>query len=510
MLAQIILIENVSLTGPVQPAGISTVVAIDGRVEYCKPQVAFLFDGGLLARMNKIDAVVFAEGVDLSAARPYPVKHGLWTWSGVSREVRPGLLIRSDLVLTLILTMQEGWTPIKIGPWESIDGDDYDFSSSSYGGAESDGFVLDKKRELIAVTVRENNRVSLKDTIGFLKFNFESNLNPNPKPHTPPELNANFNIIGLLNITLDPEKGDYTTLFQRFDPNSVASSPGCHVPIALLLDGSLTYHFRSPVEAGDLWNSGTGVNTLTQEPQPSRLTRTMPRSIRDKLSPPSEVVVPSDTGGIHTLIFRPTSYDGGGAIQPLLWFHGGPMTVMGFDYNPLLNYIANLGYLVCVPNFRGSTGFGVDYMDEVLGDGCGDADLTDCFTVGAWLVEQEPQSLGVNLDLRRGIGVAGHSWGGYLAFMCAVTPRAAPVNWPGPQQLFSCSVACAGITDWFIQQRETEVRYYDYALMGGWVYKDQVAMRARKASPKTYASKLEVPLLVLHGEVMSFSQIIVP
>ena len=186
------------------------------------------------------------------------------------------------------------------------------------------------------------------------------------------------------------------------------------------------------------------------------------------------------------------------------------MTVMGFDYNPLLNYIANLGYLVCVPNFRGSTGFGVDYMDEVLGDGCGDADLTDCFTVGAWLVEQEPQSLGVNLDLRRGIGVAGHSWGGYLAFMCAVTPRAAPVNWPGPQQLFSCSVACAGITDWFIQQRETEVRYYDYALMGGWVYKDQVAMRARKASPKTYASKLEVPLLVLHGEVMSFSQIIVP
>lgn len=93
MLAQIILIENVSLEGPVVPAGISSVVAMDGRVEYCKPQVAFLFDGGLLARMNMIDAAVIKEGVDLAAATPYPVKHGLWTWSGVSREVRVGASI---------------------------------------------------------------------------------------------------------------------------------------------------------------------------------------------------------------------------------------------------------------------------------------------------------------------------------------------------------------------------------------------------------------------------------
>ena len=46
------------------------------------------------------------------------------------------------------------------------------------------------------------------------------------------------------------------------------------------------------------------------------------------------------------------------------------MTVMSFDYNPLLAWLANLGYVVCVPNFRGSTGFGVDHMDAVLGDGC--------------------------------------------------------------------------------------------------------------------------------------------
>ena len=35
---------------------------------------------------------------------------------------------------------------------------------------------------------------------------------------------------------------------------------------------------------------------------------------------------------------------------------------------------------------------------------------------------------------------------------------------------FSCGIAMAGIADWFVQQRHTEVRYYDYALMGGWVY----------------------------------------
>ena len=44
------------------------------------------------------------------------------------------------------------------------------------------------------------------------------------------------------------------------------------------------------------------------------------------------------------------------------------------------------------------------------------------------------------------------------------------------------------------------MRYYDYALMGGWVYEKEVAARAREASPIARAAELRAPLLVLHGD----------
>ena len=72
------------------------------------------------------------------------------------------------------------------------------------------------------------------------------------------------------------------------------------------------------------------------------------------------------------------------------------------------------GYVVCVPNFSGSTGFGVEHMDSVLGKGCGIADLADCLAAAQYMRGMTD----ARVDLRRGVGVAGHSWGGYLSLMC--------------------------------------------------------------------------------------------
>ena len=47
--------------------------------------------------------------------------------------------------------------------------------------------------------------------------------------------------------------------------------------------------------------------------------------------------------------------------------------------------LASLGYFVCIPNFTGSTGFGIPLMDAVLGDGCGVADLADCVACARFL-----------------------------------------------------------------------------------------------------------------------------
>ena len=161
---------------------------------------------------------------------------------------------------------------------------------------------------------------------------------------------------------------------------------------------------------------------------------------------------------------------------------------------------------MCVPNFAGSTGFGINHMDSVLGDGCGVADMSDCVAAAQYLCSLSVSD--ARVDLKRGVGVAGHSWGGYLSLMCMTQPPPTSAE-PGsadagtsPDSLysFSCGIALAGIADWFVQQRNTEVRYYDYALMGGWVYEQHVLERARAASPLTRASNLAAPLLVLHGD----------
>merc|ERR550532_1758525 len=131
-------------------------------------------------------------------------------------------------------------------------------------------------------------------------------------------------------------------------------------------------------------------------------------------------------------------------------------------------------------------------MNRVLDDGCGTNDLSDCLACAEYL-KSEAAREEQRLDLSRGVAVGGHSWGGYLAFMCMLQQT-------DGQSVFSCGVATSGISDWFVQQRHTEVRYYDYALMGGWVYEKEVAARAREVSPITKASDLRAPILILHGD----------
>jgi hypothetical protein len=79
---------------------------------------------------------------------------------------------------------------------------------------------------------------------------------------------------------------------------------------------------RSPVEWGDLYAQ------RLSPPGPSlRLTHTMPLGLRAKLSPPQEITI----GGLHALLYAPVGVSQGDValseLQPLVWAHGGPMTV---------------------------------------------------------------------------------------------------------------------------------------------------------------------------------------
>ena len=259
-------------------------------------------------------------------------------------------------------------------------------------------------------------------------------------------------------------------------PNRLTHFKGINVPLAWSQDNRIYFWHSSPTEPGDLWvisaNGG----------EPERLTWSSPIEIERKLRAPEEVVITNEDGTkIPSLIYLPVFYQKDEQYPAIVWIHGGPASVSRFDFTPLYNWLANQGFVVIVPNFRGSTGFGVPYMSLVTGEGLGKNDLSDVLAAGMY-AQTLPY---VNLD--RGVGVGGRSWGGYLSLM-AITQ--AP-------ELFSCAVAGAAISDWRIQQSQTEVRYYDRWLIGGWVYEQE--QRVRERSPINFVDRIRVPLLIYHG-----------
>jgi hypothetical protein len=282
MLAQLVLLTS---SGDGAAATVTPrVLALDGRVEYCRPQAAFLADGRLVARLN-----LSAGGAE-AGGMPRQVTHGLW------------LLEPKGLRSSAPVDAPVEWAPLQlrvnVGGKESetvAEHGAYDACSTSYGNGHGvrEGFVLDPTRQRMAVTAR---------------------------PH-------------------EPAHGMSDSLYLiDFDKGAVhvpIEHKGCYVPVALAEAGELVYHFRSPTEAGDLWKCTTSLEASSKTCA-ERLTHTMPPALRAKLTAPEELLV----GGRLALLYRPPP-DASAAPKPsLVWAHGGPMTAVGFDYNPTAAWLA--------------------------------------------------------------------------------------------------------------------------------------------------------------------------
>jgi dipeptidyl aminopeptidase/acylaminoacyl peptidase len=268
-------------------------------------------------------------------------------------------------------------------------------------------------------------------------------------------------------------------------PTRLTTHRGVNHPIGWTEGGDVLYWHADPTEPGDVWTVSVSDASSPADatPQPRRLTWSAPAELTRKVRPPEEVTFTSEGGTrVTALVYLPVDHQEGRQYPPIVWIRGGPTAFSRYTYSATPAWLANEGFLVITLNYRGSTGHGVPFMEAVAGEGVGKADLADVLAA-AEHVKTLPQA-----DLRRGVGVGGHSWGGYLTLM-AVT------NAP---DTFSCGAAGAAISDWTVQQAQTEVRWYDRWLVGGWLYERDA--HARDRSPITHAEKLKAPLLVLHGE----------
>lgn len=168
--------------------------------------------------------------------------------------------------------------------------------------------------------------------------------------------------------------------------------------------------------------------------------------------------------------------------------HGGPAVrdSLGFDW--WSQALASRGYAVLQPNFRGSDGFGHDFLEKGYGQ-WGKAMQTDLSDGVRHLAKAG------TIDPKR-VCIVGASYGGYAALAGATLDRG----------VYRCAVSVAGPSDLrrmlvdgsrrFVSSDNASVRYW-LRFMGADGVKDpDLAV----ISPAKMADKVEIPVMLIHGK----------
>ncbi len=206
-----------------------------------------------------------------------------------------------------------------------------------------------------------------------------------------------------------------------------------------------------------------------------------PKLISNELVKPMPVTLTARDGTVlHGYVTRPAHAQQPGPL--ILLPHGGPASrdVLDFDY--WTQFLASRGWAVLKVNFRGSSGYGGDFLQA--GFKRWGLEMQDDLTDAAqYAIDQ-----GI-ADPER-ICIVGGSYGGYAALMGVVkTP-----------QLFRCAVSFAGVSDLRALLKEKR-RFLGYELgserqLGAW-WSDRDRLKA--TSPVNHADKIRTPLLIVHG-----------
>jgi dipeptidyl aminopeptidase/acylaminoacyl peptidase len=189
-----------------------------------------------------------------------------------------------------------------------------------------------------------------------------------------------------------------------------------------------------------------------------------------------------DVPKIHSWILKPPGFDDSKKYPVLLLVHGGPQGAWadnwGFRWNPQI--YAAAGYIVVMPNPRGSTSYGQQLIDEINRDWGGRC-FKDLMRITD-AVEKLPY-----VDKTR-MAAAGASFGGFM------------INWfQGHTDRFQALVSHAGDFDQTTAYYVTEELWFPEWEMGGTPYDNPQLYDF--LSPGRYAKNFKTPQLVTHGEL---------
>ena len=181
---------------------------------------------------------------------------------------------------------------------------------------------------------------------------------------------------------------------------------------------------------------------------------------------------------IEAYLTKPKSYVEGQKLPAIILPHGGPMArdYSGFDYWSEL--LANRGYVVLQPNFRGSSGYGYDFEMAAI-KGWGKAMQDDLQDAVKWLESQ-------NIIDKEKVCIGGASYGGYAALMAAVKHA----------DSFKCAASFAGVSDLERIVRNSR-RFTNNEIVKKQLGDDYDELEA--VSPVAFAKQINIPILLIHG-----------
>ncbi len=196
-------------------------------------------------------------------------------------------------------------------------------------------------------------------------------------------------------------------------------------------------------------------------------------------SPGRLISYPSSDGlDIEAILYLPP---GKGPHPGVVMVHGGPISQDFLSFNPFCQFLTGLGFAVLRPNYRGSTGYGKEFREKIMGD-IGGMDAEDVAR-GAQHLAGLPE-----VDGERLLCIGG-SYGGYMAYWQLVTK---PQLWAG-------GIAWIGITDWE-KLFSSSVDHFKYFLEHLFQGLPEDTSLYRERSPIHFAHRLEKPLQMIHGE----------
>lgn len=168
------------------------------------------------------------------------------------------------------------------------------------------------------------------------------------------------------------------------------------------------------------------------------------------------------------------------SLPLILMPHGGPFARDSESWDWWAQFLADRGYAVLQPNYRGSSGFGKDFAARGEGE-WGLRMQDDLDDAVAWAVKQ-----GIADPAR--VCIAGASYGGYAALRAASRSGGFA---------YRCAISYAGVSDLGAILR------YDKRFLNSGSRRDWLREQApdfRTVSPIGHASEFSIPVLIMHGK----------